>query len=89
MMPRRQLLLQAVPAEPIVQPATQDLRVILGRRATSRRRFAKIGLEVFKAERPLLARRVFDAAARRKISGQFKALLRDVVPVIAQDAAKG
>jgi purine-nucleoside phosphorylase len=25
----------------------------------------------------------------RKISGQFKALLRDVVPVIAQDAAKG
>jgi purine-nucleoside phosphorylase len=25
----------------------------------------------------------------RKISGQFKALLRDIVPVIAQDAAKG
>ena len=25
----------------------------------------------------------------RKISGQFKALLRDVIPVIAQDAAKG
>jgi hypothetical protein len=24
----------------------------------------------------------------RKISGQFKALLRDVVPLIAQDAAK-
>src|SRR5438270_7872482 len=25
----------------------------------------------------------------RKIAGQFKSLLRDVIPVIAQDAAKG
>src|SRR5690242_16729564 len=68
---RRQLLLQAVPAEPIVQPAAQDLRVIVGGRSRETRpalRFAKIGIEVFKAERPLLARGVFDAAADRPAS---------------------
>src|SRR5215475_14928062 len=65
----KRLLLQAVPAEAIVQPAAQDLRVIVVGRAPDRevrpvlRRLAKIGIEVFKAERPLLAGGVFDAAA--------------------------
>src|SRR5262245_56889990 len=64
----KRLFLQAVPAEAIVQPAAQDLRVIIIGRATSReirpvrRRLAKIGIEVFQAERPLLAGGVFDAA---------------------------
>src|SRR5262245_32217045 len=67
---RMQLLLQAVPAEAIVQPAAQDLRVVIIGEATGRevrpvlRRFAKIGIEVFQAKRPLLAGGVFDAAAK-------------------------
>src|SRR5262245_22963432 len=70
----KRLLLQPVPAEVIVQPAANDLRVIIVGRTTGRevrpalRRFAKIGIEVFKAERPLLAGRIFDAAANGKAS---------------------
>src|SRR5262245_1847462 len=64
----KRLLLQAVPAEPVVQPATQDLRVILVGRAWRREiraalRLAEVGVEIFKAQGPLLAGRVFDAAA--------------------------
>jgi len=38
-------------------------------------------------ERPINHEEVLEIG--RKIAGQFKALLRDVIPVIAQDAAKG
>src|SRR5262249_24896349 len=38
-------------------------------------------------ERPIHHEEVLEIG--RKIAGQFKALLRDVIPVIAQDAAKG
>src|SRR5712671_3968281 len=65
----KRLLLQDIPAEVIVQSAAKDLRTIIIGRAAGRKvgaalgRFAKIGIEVFKAERPLLARGIFDAAA--------------------------
>src|SRR5215470_5599933 len=61
------LLLQAVPAEAVIQPATQDLRMILVGRAWGREvgaalRLAEVGIEVLKPQRPLLGRCIFNAA---------------------------